>query len=529
MQKTRKLLSDTESNAAEINKYKETTRVTQSTIAELENKLDEREREVNSLKAKVSAWEKDAATSKAEYESKLAISARASEKAIKEKEANLHQELQEQKTAYTALEEQHETEVTEWRKNQSQKDALLEAREKMYNLVKAKSESFQKKETAMKQQLKQAQTALSEANTKHSADIASLQEELEEIKDELKCAEEEVKRYRQSQSSSSKVEAKLKETEKELAAAMAMVASMEKQAQVKQESKVSEDHSINEDKDVTTEQLSSLQLELEEKNKAIVTLKEQLQSQSSGFKSQLLKKDSLLQAENVMLKLVTEKSEAMEAEQARLTQEIHDSEAALVSTKEELGKLKQELKQARDSLSLASQLQFKLEETEKKLALATANATFVAENVDNEASEREREAKLVAEQVQTEDLNTKGAEHVCLQQQLDEKEKECLILKEQLQLETQELKNKLSKKDELLKAKEKMIKLVTAKSESLQKNEASSKRAAMDAKKALEEAVAKHVAEMASYKEEMDDIKDELKYAQQEVSRCRSELKEVCC
>ena len=70
--------------------------MTQSTIAELENKLDEREREVNSLKAKVSAWEKDAATSKAEYESKLAISARASEKDIKEKEANLHQELQEQ-------------------------------------------------------------------------------------------------------------------------------------------------------------------------------------------------------------------------------------------------------------------------------------------------------------------------------------------------------------------------------------------------------------------------------------------------
>lgn len=528
MQKTRKLLSDTESNAAEINKYKEITKVTQSTIAELENKLDEREREVNSLKAKVSAWEKHAATSKAEYESKLAISARASENTIKEKEANLHQELQEQKTAYMALEEQHETEVAEWLKKQSQKDALLEAREKMYNLVKAKNESFQKKETAMKQQLKQAQTALSEANTKHAADITSLQEELEEIKDELKCAEEEVERYRESQSSSSKVEAKLKETEKELAAAMAMVASMEKQAQVKKESKVSEDHSMNE-KDVTTEQLSSLQLELEEKNKAIVTLKEQLQSQSSGFKSQLLKKDSLLQAENVMLKLVTEKSEAMEAEQARLTQEIQHSEAALVSTKEELGKLKQELKQARDSLSLASQLQFKLEETEKKLALATANATFMAENVDKEASEREREAKLAAEHVQTEDLNTKRAEHVCLQHQLDEKEKECLILKEQLQLERQELKNKLSKKDELLKAKEKMIKLVTAKSESLQKNEASSKRAAMNAKKALEEAVAKHVAEMASYKEEMDDIKNELKYAQQEVSRCRSELKEVCC
>jgi chromosome segregation ATPase len=501
--------------------------VTQSTIAELENKLDEREREVNSLKAKVSAWEKDAATSKAGYESKLAISARASEKAIKEKEANLHKELQEQKTAYTALEEQHETEVAEWRKKQSQKDALLEAREKMYNLVRAKSESFQKKETAMEQQLNQAQTALSEANKKYAADIASLQEELEEIKDELKCAEEEVKRYRKSQSSSSKVEAKLKETEEELAAAMAMVASMEKQAQVKQESKVSEDHSMNEDKDVTKEQLSSLQLKLEEKNKAIVTLKEQLQSQSSGFKSQLLKKDSLLQAENVMLKLVTEKSEAMEADQARLTQEIQDSEAALVSTKEELGKLQQELKQARDSVSLASQ--FKLEETEKKLALATANATSVAENVDKEASEREREAKLAAEQVQTEDLNTKGAEHVCLQQQLDEKEKECLVHKKQLQLETQKLKNKLSTKDELLKAKEKMIKLVTAKSESLQKNEASSKRAAMDAKKALEEAVAKHVAEMASYKGEMDEIKDELKYAQQEVSRCRSELKEVCC
>lgn len=498
---TRKLLADAESNAAEFNKYKKKARDAQSSASELQYKLQQKEREVSYLEAK-------AEEQKAEYEAKLAESSSTAEEATKEKLANLHRQLKEKDKMYASLEEQLKTATVDWQKKLSAKDALLDAKEKMHQLVKAKSESLQKKEKALTQQVKQTQDACAEATEKHAAEMVSYKEELDEVKDELKCAEEEVTRCRESQLASSKLQTKLEETERKLVAAKKEA---EKQT-VERELKLSEHHAKGGNENITKEQLARLQLKVDQKCKSCATLEKQLKAQSLDHQKQLSAKDSLLEAKDKKLKLVTTKNDSMEKNEAAIKQEIQDARAAVDLAKQELDQLKHELKCAEEEVSRCRKEQSSASQIQLREKMAQTS---------------EQEWKLSEDQVQTDDADFAREMLIGLQQQLDEKDKVCAALQEKLQTETVEIKNKLSKKDMLLEAKAKMLMLVTTKSDSLQKNEAALKRAAMEAKTALAEAATKHAAEMDSSKQEFGFIKDDLKCAEEEASRCRDKLEKV--
>lgn len=524
MQKTKRLLAGAESNAAEINKYKQKLRDAQSSLSDLQYKLQQSEREVATATARVTSLEKESETAK--QESKLTAE-------VAEKLTTLEQELEKEKKARASLQEQHKADTLDLRNKLSAKESLLEAKEKMIKLVTAKNESLQKKEAALKRQVKEAEAAVVESATKQAAEIASSKEEMDELKDELKCAEEEVKRCRDAKASVSKLQSKLEQSDRALATEKAKVASMQEEAKkqaAKWELKLAEQQVKAEDDKGAEAELVGVRQNLDDTEKALVRLQEQVKADTLELEKKVAAKEVLLEAKDKMLKLATAKSERLEKNEATLKQEICDARMAVASSKEKLDEIKDELKCAeeevsrcRDSQASVLNLQSKLERSEQELTMVKAKVASMEEETKKQASMRE--ASVLSEsKTQASDEQAKLASS---EQRLYEKEKEWLAVKEQLEAESLGLQSKLSSKEKLLEAKDRMLKLVTAKSEALQKAEGTLKQDVGDAQAALAEAATKHAVEIEASREALEEVRDELKCAEEEVSRCRTRLNEV--
>ena len=355
MVKLRGLVTDAESYAAEINKYKQKMREAQSTGSDLQYKLEQTERELVIMKAKVTSMEQEADKQLTDWEFKLV--------AQQTKEANtLKEKMAQNDKVRATFQEQLKGETLDLQNKLSAKDSLLEAKEKLLKLVTSKSQSLQKKEETLKQQVKDAQEVLAEMAAKHAAELASLKEQLDKVRDELKCAEEEVIRCRDAHSSVENLQNKLEKAERELIASKAKVASMEQYTvKLVDESKLNARQTKNAD-DCVEDKLSSFEQQLDESKKAYLNLQEQVKAETLHSQKELSVTHALLEAKEKKLKLVTAKCEALEKNEAALKQELKEAQEAvaiaaakhaanMVSLKEEMDEVKDELKCAEEEVS----------------------------------------------------------------------------------------------------------------------------------------------------------------------------------
>jgi chromosome segregation ATPase len=176
-----KVLQQKESSTAEIVKYKQKMNEALSTASELQYKLQQAERELSSL-----------VTFKMEQEQTQKVESNVLSRVVLDEETTTtnklattleqQEELAETTSAYTILQQQRNEETALLQSKLAAKDALLEAKDKMLVAFKSKLEKLQDK--------------AKQVEAKHAVEIIQIKEEWQETRDELTCAEAEVRRGR---------------------------------------------------------------------------------------------------------------------------------------------------------------------------------------------------------------------------------------------------------------------------------------------------------------------------------------------